>query len=395
MPKQHNSNPESPVLLVNRRVVGPKRALILFVQAGGRCEFDGCNKYVLKHPITQTVGIFGEMAHIVAFKERGPRGRKRARGTDPNALDNLMLLCSECHTLVDGNPLLYTVSTLKKYKQQHEANVYFATSIARSQKTAIVRLEAPIAGKPSNIPLELIHSAISPKHPFEKPRCLIDLNQHVNTSNSASFYSAAQEMIKQNVKEFLGSCLLGERVDHISVFALAPIPLLIVLGDQLSNTIPLDVYHHHHDRDDWTWKDDVNPVTFSHELLQEGTDPASVALLLSISGQVHAQILPKSIDKSFYIYQIRTSNCKPSTNALKTREGLENFRRTFEDWRRSVLGFHRQVASVHLFPAVPPPIAVLCGRELMPKVDPVLKVYDFNKQRNGFNLILEVNPNER
>jgi hypothetical protein len=43
---------------------------------------------------------------------------------------------------------------------------------------------------------------------------------------------------------------------------------------------------------------------------------------------------------------------------------------------------------------VPAPVAVLCGRELFPKVDPVLLVYDGDKRKGGFNLIMRVNEHE-
>lgn len=394
MKRRLSAKTKSNVTRVARSSIPENQIRILYVQAGGRCEFDGCNKYLLKHSVTQTVGNFGDIAHIVAFNKQGPRGKQR-RTDDPHALENLMLLCNECHRLIDRNPVLYSVSILRTFKRQHEANIYFATSVPRIQKTALVRLEAPIGGKPASIPLPQIYSAITPKHPFEKPLCLIDLNQHLGTDDRAAFFASASEMIKHNVKEFLRSCLSGERVDHISVFGLAPIPLLIVLGDQLSNTIPLEVYHHHHDQDNWTWKEDSEHVHFEYELLRKGTDLSATALLMSVSGKVQPTTLPDSINERFYVYEIRTTNCKPSTNALRTREGLENFRRTYEDWRRYVWQTHGQVKAIHLFPAIPPPVAILCGRELMPKVDPALLVYDFNKRLGGFNFVLEVNPNER
>lgn len=52
---------------------------------------------------------------------------------------------------------------------------------------------------------------------------------------------------------------------------------------------------------------------------------------------------------------------------------------------------HIALDEIHLFPAVPAPVAVLCGRELLPKVDPALLVYDSNKKTNGFQPILRVN----
>ena len=55
--------------------------LLLVVRAGGRCEFDGHNEYLLHHPLTLTPGNFAQMAHIVAFKEDGPRGKSPLRPT--------------------------------------------------------------------------------------------------------------------------------------------------------------------------------------------------------------------------------------------------------------------------------------------------------------------------
>ena len=52
------------------------------------------------------------------------------------------------------------------------------------------------------------------------------------------------------------------------------------------------------------------------------------------------------------------------------------------------------VKELHLFPAVPALIAILCGRELLPKVHPELLVYDFDKQKAGFTFQLKVNPHE-
>ena len=64
---------------------------------------------------------------------------------------------------------------------------------------------------------------------------------------------------------------------------------------------------------------------------------------------------------------------------------------------RTIKANHGNISAISLFPAVPAPIAVLCGRELLPKVDPELWVYDNNKRKEnkGFNLILKVNEYDR
>jgi hypothetical protein len=51
---------------------------------------------------------------------------------------------------------------------------------------------------------------------------------------------------------------------------------------------------------------------------------------------------------------------------------------------------HGRLDEIDFFPAVPAPVAVLCGRELLPKVHPRLRVFDFNKQTSGFAFQLTV-----
>jgi hypothetical protein len=65
-------NGSSPVR--QARSVAPLDRIMLFVRACGRCEFDGCNSYLLEHHLTLTEGNFAEIAHVVAFKPDGPRG---------------------------------------------------------------------------------------------------------------------------------------------------------------------------------------------------------------------------------------------------------------------------------------------------------------------------------
>src|SRR5690349_12505715 len=106
------------VVPVPTRHISPLARLQLFVYAGGRCEFDGCNKYLLAHHVTLADGNFAQMAHIVAFRVAGPRGREGPRPEEINNVGNLMLLCPECHKLIDDNPADFTLKTLREYKER-------------------------------------------------------------------------------------------------------------------------------------------------------------------------------------------------------------------------------------------------------------------------------------
>lgn len=383
---------KSSLVNVPKRSIAQPDFVRLWVQAGGRCEFPNCGKYLLKHPLTQATGNFGEVAHIIAFQVDGPRGRASGRPQRINDLANLMLLCDACHKLVDRHPEEYPVVRLRLFKQQHEEFIYHVTAMKRSETTAIVRLEAPINGSPVSIPMEEVYKAIAPRPPQEKPTCHIDLNHQAAISKGPAFIAAARETIESRIRSFLSPGVPEERVQHISVFGLAPIPLLAVLGQQLGTTIPCEVYRHHRDTDTWAWKtSDKRPVAFKYERVQEGKDPTCVALVISISGAVARSSLPEEIDHQYSIYEIAPVGVKPGTHCLKTHADLENFKRAYEEFLRDLPRQHGPVPAIALFPAVPPPVAILCGRQLMPKIDPALRVYDYDKNQGGFTFTLEVN----
>jgi hypothetical protein len=154
----------SPVIHVRRGIRDLTR-LLLFVRAGGRCEFDGHNYYLLEHPLTLTPGNFAQMAHIVAFKEDGPRGRSALRPAYINDVANLILLCPQCHKLIDDDPEKYAVPVLIKYKESHEDRILHVTGLGPDRKTTVVQLKARIAGQAIAIPVAQVTNAVAPRYP--------------------------------------------------------------------------------------------------------------------------------------------------------------------------------------------------------------------------------------
>jgi hypothetical protein len=55
---------------------------------------------------------------------------------------------------------------------------------------------------------------------------------------------------------------------------------------------------------------------------------------------------------------------------------------------------HPAVRELHMFPAVPAPIAVSCGHDVLPKVHPSLSVYDYDKASGGFIKRLRINDHD-
>src|SRR4051794_5524465 len=125
MPRSKNKFTASPIYKPGRAISRWTQTL-LFTRAGGRCEFDGCSRYLLEHHLTFGDGNFAEAAHIVAYSINGPRGFEK-RPNDIHDISNLMILCPSCHKLIDDNPEKFTQETLDQYKQNHEKEIFHLT----------------------------------------------------------------------------------------------------------------------------------------------------------------------------------------------------------------------------------------------------------------------------
>jgi hypothetical protein len=363
--------------------------LLLFVAAGGRCEFDGCNKYVLAHHVTLTPGVFAEVAHIVAFEPEGPRGDQKERPSDIHDAENLMVLCPACHKLIDDHPAQYTVRALREYKRSHEQHIHHMTSLRPEHRTSVLTLTANIGDQGAFIPFDQVIEALSPNYPVSKPGKVIDLT--ALPISDAVTLAAAREAIRRGVASLLDAGGEVQTVRHLSIFALAPIPLLVDLGARLSNKIPTDLYQRHRDTENWTWKEAGQPVEYEFNIVREGTDAEKAALMLSLSGTIRQQNLPGEIDGRYSVYELTLKGQALNPTFLRTRADLEAFRIAYQALIAFILQRQGIVKNLHVFPAVPAPIAILCGRELLPKVHPELHVYDFDKQRAGFTFQLKVN----
>jgi SMODS-associated and fused to various effectors sensor domain/HNH endonuclease len=389
MTRKRTNKKQALVVSVPSRQIASLTRLLLFVRAGGRCQFDGCNEYLLEHPVTLTEGNFGQLAHIVAFSKEGPRGEVSSRPRNINDVNNLMLLCPICHKLIDDHPEQYTVATLEKYKTKHEDRIRHVTGLGPDLKTTVVQLKTRVAGQSVAIPISQVTEAVSPRYPTDARGYVIDLTDL--NAEEAAFLSAATENIKREIERLYAPGMDIERTRHISLFALAPIPLLVFLGSQLSNKIPVEIYQRHRNTEDWVWKEDGESVDYKFEKLRSGNNPKNVALLLSLSGKISLDSLPAGIDDSFSVYEITLTRKEPSPTYLRLRQDAINFKEIYQAALRAILRDHGNLERIHLFPAVPAPIAVLCGRELLPKVDPGLLVYDNDKRKGGFTFALRVN----
>ncbi len=369
------------------RAIPPKTSLFLYVYAGGRCEFDGCNKYLLEHYPTQTPGNFAEQAHIYAFKEAGPRGDRAGRPADINDLSNLMLLCPDCHHLVDVvRPEDYPVEVLRRFKQDHEDRTYELTELAKDRDTVPLVLKALVASRPMDISDADMQRAVAPNYLRRRDKIEIDLTA-VPDGAGAAYWENARAAIDRELDKLSRIQPRPNRTLRVSVFALAPIPLLAYLGAKLSDKQVVDLYQRHRDPESWDWREGPGGAYFAAEArVREGDE---VALLVNVSGQNAPEVATRTIGPCS-VYELTVTGQLPTPLVLKTRSDLERFTAEYVRALAMIRAAHPAIARIHVFPAVPAPIGVVLGRSRLPKVDPRLIIYDRDQRAGGFISTLEV-----
>lgn len=370
------------------RELPPSTRLALAVAAGGRCEFGGCNDYLFEHHLTLRKGVFGQNAHIVAFSSDGPRAAPESGTREVHDIANLLLLCPKCHKHVDDQPASFPTELLRQYKQAHEARIRFVTGLGPDMRTDVVQLKANVGGQPVGIPAPHVYDAVAPRYPSDTQGFVIDLTSL--QCEDGSFYESAEQVIRHRLSLLFAPGIEAKSARHLSVFALAPIPVLALFGAVLGNKVAVDIYQRHRDTEEWCWKTEGEPVDYDFVKVASGAPGAEVALVLSLSGKITAAQVSASIGSSATVYEITLKGQPPSPTYLRLREDFARFVNVYRKALATIRAEHPGLLELAVFPAVPAPVAVAIGRELFPKVDPVLLIHDFDKV-NGFQPRVKVN----
>ncbi len=359
----------------------------LWTKAGARCEFPGCNDYLWQDSLTLKEANFSQKAHIVAKKLNGPRGNSSLPMEERNKAENLMLLCAKHHHEIDDGKLKneFPDEVLREYKRIHEERIKHQTSVIDDSKTYIIKLEANINGEAVRIADGQIYSAISPMYPSNEGCTSIDLTNLPNKEDK-TYWDMGRKIIDEKVSAMLNFNVNGLKIKHCSLFAISSIPLLIYLGSKLTNKITVDLYQKHRDTGDWKWKDGCSKLDYSFREIKSGDN--GVALIISLSGAISISDLPAK-HQAGAVYEILIKN--PNPTFLKTKECLALFVNKYLEAIGTITKKHPGLKEINFFPAIPSPIAISCGKELLKKVHPTMVIYDNNKEKGGFKKIMKVN----
>jgi hypothetical protein len=112
----------------------------LYLLSRNQCAYPDCPQpIIISGDKKSDAAIIGQICHIYAVSDRGPRGKPRLTTKQRNAFENLILMCRDHHGQVDTQYKSYPAKTLIQWKRDHEAKATQGTPQALKEEARIER----------------------------------------------------------------------------------------------------------------------------------------------------------------------------------------------------------------------------------------------------------------
>jgi hypothetical protein len=360
----------------------------LWGRAAGRCEFAGCNRPLYKSPVTQEAVNISEKAHIYAFSKKGPRGRGPFKTGDKrlNKAANLMLVCHDCHRKVDTNPEQYPADLLLQWKATHENRIGIVTGIDHTKKSHVVLYGANIGLETSPLPQREANASLFPnRYPADEQPMRLSMTWE-GKDRDPTYWEVEAANLRTNFDRQIRPLISRADPLHFSLFALAPIPLLMLLGSLFTDKTPVDVYQLHREPPTWKWPDGPSDIAF--RVIRPRARKASPVLVISLSDIIARDRITSVLGAAVSIWELTID--RPHNDFLNSRDQLSSFRRVVRSLLIEIGQAHGKSTELSIFPAMPIACAVELGRVRMPKAEMPFTIYDQNNQRGGFIRALNI-----
>jgi hypothetical protein len=364
----------------------------LWGKAAGRCQYEGCNEPLWLDTLTKVEFNAAYIAHIIADSPEGPRGHPTLSRQLEADITNLMLLCDKHHRLIDREDIVgHPVERLRAMKDHHEQRIDIVSGIAADKRSHILLYGANIGVHNSPLSFSSAARAMIPeRYPADIHPLFLGLKNSSFEDRSGTYWKIEAEHLNNVVTQLVRPRLKAGEITHLSIFAIAPQPLLILLGSLLSDIMAAEVYQLHREPPGWRWENEPNDFRFivSEPNAVEGPP----AIVFSLSANITDDRLFEVIGKNAAIWRVTTIT--PHNDFLKSRQQAQAFREQMRLLMDRIKLRHGEKEIIHVFPAMPVCLAVEYGRLLMPKADLPLRVYDENKALGGFVHTLDINSDK-
>jgi hypothetical protein len=339
---------------------------LLWGRAAGRCAMPECRVELFADATRyDPIVVIGEIAHVAAAADDGPRAVSELATAQRNDYDNLILLCQNCHARIDGQTGFYSIARLQDLKQAHEAWVRASLPERGRSKTGWTAL-ALRGDHP--IDLGTIPTAVTPDFIVNEP-------QVIQVPTNPDDWRAVDRTLETEARRPLAE---GDAFDRrIAVFPLAPVSACLSLGYHLTSRPHLRLFQYHRDERSWAWPRRGAPA---QDIIVSGLDRAApgasaATFLFHFSAVITDDVLAETLAPLDARVDFRVPD--PTTAWLQHPDqltlGALEARRAFE---RAVQLFP-QAAVWHLFYAGPAPLAVAIGQQINPTMYPAIQLYEY------------------
>lgn len=362
----------------------PERVkVIVWARAAGRCQYAGCNALLIGDEISGAANTNkAYIGHIVADSEDGPRGHSvlsSKLAQDPN---NLMLVCDAHHRVFDREMIAeHPAEVLMAMKQRHEDRIRIVTAIDENKGSHVIRYAARIGANESPVAAGNVSLAMLPeRYPVDGGWVDLDLATLELADDEPEYWAIHVQNLRRGFAEKVRGRMERGEIKHLSVFGLAPIPLLIELGRQISDIATAEVRQLLRDPKGWKWDMSSAPTALS--LRRPPVPKQTVALKLEISAPIADERVTAVLGDQASIWSIAAQG--PHNDIFRRPEDVAAVAKIFRTTLDDIKNAHGEDVVVNLFPAIPVSAAIEVGRSWQPKAHPKVKIYDQNRKRGGF-----------
>lgn len=364
---------------IGRTTIEEKVRMKLWAISGGRCEM--CNKLLYEDSTFGIDGNYGEMAHIHAVSDRGPRNKRGMTPEEKNNIENLMLLCSEHHHMIDTKPDEFGDGLLKRKKKNHEERIRRVTDISEEESCRIVSYFSNVDNYEEFSSERLFKEALlfSGKLPMQQPPINLNANTYVLYEPSKEEFTRKAENLEREFKVWFDEII--KKQDSVGLFSLAPQPLLFKLGSLINDQYNVSVYQCHRRPSKWTWLENDDKIDFEFLKTLSNNDD-EIALVIDLSAEVVDERITSVLGDDISIFHISIK--EPNRNFVTNENIQSSFVDCFRKAMEKLKNLKKSKGVIHVFPVMPSSLAIRAGMDYMPKADLPLVVYEQSKATEGF-----------
>ena len=270
--------------------------------------------------------------------------------------------------------------TLALYFYLYYAHRNDSKLLHKPNKTIVVMYAANIANDTPLLSYKMAIEALPDDYePIEGCPIRIQVD---NNSNNPDFWQKETDFLEKEFETTIFPFMKISKVNHISLFGLAPMPLLVKLGTFLNEKYSVDVYQKHRNPDNWCYlKESTEEFIVNRP---EETTKAPV-LVLSLSDSIIGRI-EHLYGNNSSIWEVTVRNT--NMDMMRTKEQLETYKKIIRDLLNEI-SQASSFPSINVHMAVPVSCAIELGRVWMPKPHKSLVLFDYSNNVENKTITIE------